>query len=102
MYLVEEILVDHIFDSFDFVLCICCLGGVAVHFFQFLELAVLRLEVLRFNVRRRVAVQKLPLHGISNDSEIRVRIFLQRWAYQYTDGICEQFHTQNSFTECRM
>lgn len=60
-YLMEEVLVDNIFNSFDFGLFVCRSRRVGAARLSRLELVVLRLEVFRVDVWGRVAVQKLPL-----------------------------------------
>lgn len=55
-YLMEEVLVDHIFNSLDF-LFVCCSGEVAAVRVSIQELVVLWLEVFSVNMWRRVAVQ---------------------------------------------
>lgn len=58
----EEVLVNHIFNSLDFpgFVC-CCVGEVTAVRVSIQELVVLRLEVLSINMWRRMAVQKLSL-----------------------------------------
>ena len=61
-YLMEKVLVNHIFYSLDLALLVGCLGGwVTFSLFFCLELTMLGLEVCRVNVGRWVAVQKLAL-----------------------------------------
>lgn len=60
----EEVLVNHIFDSLDF-LFVCWQGGVTVVRVLWLELAVLWLEVFGIYMWWRMAVQKLALWGVN-------------------------------------
>lgn len=58
----EEVLVNHIFNSPDFLLLVCC-GEVTAVQVSIQELVVLWLEVFSINMWRRMAVQKLALLG---------------------------------------
>ena len=60
-YLMEEVLVNNIFDSFDFLFFICYCGKLPVVRVSFQELAVLWLEVFSINVWGRMAVEKFAL-----------------------------------------
>lgn len=61
-YLMEEVLINHIFNPLDFWLACCCRK---VRTFRVLiqELPVLGLKVFRMSSWRRVAVQKFALQG---------------------------------------
>lgn len=68
IFLMEEVLVNHIFNSPDFPLFACRCGGEVTEvrvYFQ--EIVVLRLEVLHVDMRRRMAVQKLSADEILQD-----------------------------------
>lgn len=69
-YLMEEVLVNHIFNSPDF-LFVCC-GEVTAVQVSIQELVVLRLKVFSINMWRRMAVQKLALLG---DNIVRESVF---------------------------
>lgn len=62
LYLVEEALVNRVFNSFDLPFVHCCREVGAVQF-STQEHLVLRLEVFIVDMRWRMAIQKLPLCG---------------------------------------
>ena len=61
LYLMEEVFVNHIFNSPDIQLFVCYCGEVTVIWVSFLELVVLWLEVFSINMWWSMAVQKLAL-----------------------------------------
>lgn len=62
LYLMEEVLINHIFDPLDFWF-VCCCRKVRTFRVFIQELLVLWLKVLHISSWRRVAVQKFALRG---------------------------------------
>ncbi len=92
----KEVLVNHVFNSPDFLLFVCCRGVTAVQV-SIQELVVLRLEVFSIDMRRRMAVQELALLG---DNIVRESVFCSARTYSilslYTDDIATISHTKKT------